>query len=121
MSAERLSGPIQLVNNLLKAWKLETKDAVRLLGFEAADQALVSAILAGRTTAEGSGFKDRVAYLIQIRSTLFSLFEDEDVESEWLRESQPMLQNNKPMELLLEGSMENLLLVKEYCDEVAGM
>ena len=92
-----------------------------MLGFEAADEALVSAILDGRTTAAGSDFKDRVAYLIQIRSTLFSLFRDEDVESEWLRESQSMLQNNTPMELLLEGSMENLLLVKEYCDEVAGM
>ena len=31
-----------------------------------------------------------------------------------------MLDDLVPMHLLLEGSMENLLLVKEYVDAVAG-
>ena len=92
-----------------------------MLGYEVDDQSLVNAILDGRETPKGRDFKDRVAYLIWIRSTLFSLFRNENVEREWLREPQAMLRNSIPMELLLEGSMENLLLVKEFCDEVAGM
>lgn len=117
----RLFGPIQIIKNLLETWELETRDAVKLLGYEVGNQSLVNDILDGHATPEGRDFKDRVAYLIQVRSTLFSLFRDENVERKWLREPQVMLGNRTPMELLLEGSMENLLLVKEFCDEVAGM
>ena len=97
------------------------KDAAILLGFEASDQSSVSDILNGRVKIDRRDIKDRIAYLIQIRSTLFSLFRAEDIENEWLRETHAMLGNRAPLDLLLEGSMENLLLVKEFCDEAAGI
>ena len=45
---------------------------------------------------------------------------DVEVENEWLRESHETLNGQIPMDLLLEGSMENLLLVKEYVEVAAG-
>ena len=51
---------------------------------------------------------------------LFALFGDETEENDWLRESQPSLDGQVPMQLLLEGSMENLLLVKEYVEAATG-
>ena len=45
---------------------------------------------------------------------------DEDMENEWLRECHEMLDDKAPMDLLLDGSMENLLLVKEYMEAAAG-
>ena len=45
---------------------------------------------------------------------------DEDMENEWLRERHEMLDDKAPMDLLLDGSMENLLLVKEYVEAAAG-
>ena len=41
---------------------------------------------------------------------------DEAVENDWLRETHATLDGQVPMDLLLEGSMENLLLVKEYVE-----
>ena len=64
--------------------------------------------------------RDRIAHLFQIRKTLSSLFRDLDVENEWLREQHTLLDGQEPLKLLLGGSMEDLLLVKEYVDAAAG-
>ena len=117
---DRLTGPIQFINNLLKVWKLKPDDAVLLLGFERSDKSYVDSLLNGRVTLMGRDIKDRIAYLFQIRRTLSALFLSEDIENEWLREPHSMLNDQVLIDLLLEGAMENLLLVKEYVDMVAG-
>ena len=68
----------------------------------------------------GRDAKNRIAYLFRIRKMLSALFGDKNVENEWLRERHEMLDDKAPMDLLLEGSMENLLLVKEYVEAAAG-
>lgn len=95
-------------------------DAVLLLGFDQADNNLVRAILAGVVDLHGRDVRDRIAHLFHIRATLSSLFRDLDVENEWLREPHTLLDEREPLELLLGGSMEDLLLVKEYVDAAAG-
>ena len=116
----RLSGPVQFIKKLLEAWRLEEKDAASLLGLEPSDLRHAADLLAGRAAIEGRDAKDRIAYLFLIRATLDSLLRDEEVENDWLRAPHAMLDDKAPMTLLLEGSMENLLLVKEYVEVVAG-
>lgn len=77
-------------------------------------------VLQGYATLRGRDANDRIAHLFQIRKLLSALFQDEAVENEWLRETRDALQGKTPMNLLLEGSMENLLLVKEYVEVVTG-
>lgn len=113
----RLSGPIQFLRRLLETWHLTNADAVQLLGLEASD---VTDLLQGHVPLKGRDAKDRIAYLFRIRKTLSSLFQDTEAENEWLREPHEMLGGQKPLELLLEGAMENLLLVKEYVAAAAG-
>ena len=113
----KLTGPIQFVEKLLKTWQLTPKDAVPLLG---GDQDYVSRLLRGSAQLAGRDIKDRIAYLFRIRQTLSSLFRDEDTENEWLREPHELLNGKEPLQLLREGSMENMLAVKEYVDAVAG-
>ncbi len=116
----RLTGPVMFVIGLLESWKLDRSAAVFLLGFEQPDSAVVERILSGSAPLVGRDAKDRIAYLYRIRSTLSALFRNEDVENEWLREPRALLGERTPMELLREGSMESLLLVKEYVEEIAG-
>lgn len=120
-SPARKSGPVRFVETLLDTWGLEPDDAVPLLGFESSEGGHVRAILDGRQPLVGRDIKYRIACLLVIRSTLFGLFRDEAVENEWLREPHPALDDRTPMALLLEGAMENLLIVKEYVEEVAGL
>ena len=120
---ERKSGPVRFIETLLGTWQLDPDSAIPLLGFESsevADVAYVRAILDGSQPLVGRDIKYRIACLIVIRSTLSGLFRDEAVENEWLREAHPPLDNRAPMDLMLDGRMENLLLVKEYVDEFAG-
>lgn len=121
LSPKRKSGPVRFVETLLGTWRLQPDDAVPLLGFESSEWAYVRAILDGSQPLVGRDIKYRIACLIVIRSTLSGLFRDEAVENEWLREAHPLLDNQAPMALLLEGAMENMLVVKEYVEEVAGL
>lgn len=117
---KRLPGPIQFVLKLLEYWRLEKHDVVGLLGFGQADTAHVAAVLDGKEHFRGRDVRDRIAYLFRIRETLRVLFRDLKVENEWLRESHSLLDDQSPLSLLSGGSMEDLLLVKEYVDTVAG-
>ncbi len=116
----RLTGPIHFFGNLLETWKLNRDDAVPLLGFEKTDRLYVEHLLNGHAVLSGRDAKDRIAYLFEIRRTLAALFLDEDVENAWLREAHTMLNDQVPMELLLEGTMENILLVRDFVDVAAG-
>ena len=116
----RITGPVKFINQLLATWQLPADSTCILLGFEPSDSAYIHNVLQGYATLRGRDAKDRIAHLLQIRMSLSALFRDEAVENEWLREPQDILNGKTPMELLLEGSMENLLLVKEYVELVAG-
>lgn len=113
-------GHIRLFDSILRTWQLHESDAVRLLGLEPSDKGYVAEVLAGRKALRDRDANDRIAYLIGIRMALFALFGDETEENDWLREPQPSLDGQVPMQLLLEGSMENLLLVKEYVEAATG-
>lgn len=117
---QRISGPVQFVLKLLENWRLSRDDAVLLLGFDQKDNGFVQAVLAGAADLHDRDARDRIAHLFYIRQTLSSLFRDLDVENDWLREPHTLLDNQEPLKLLLGGSMEDLLLVKEYVDAAAG-
>ena len=117
---KRISGPVQFVLKLLENWHLSRDDAVLLLGFDQEDHGFVRAILTGAADLHGRDIRDRIAHLFHIRQTLSALFRDLDVENEWLREPHTLLDGQEPLKLLLGGSMEDLLLVKEYVDAAAG-
>ena len=116
----RLTGPIQFVLKLLECWRLERQNAVGLLGFDLTDADHVAAILDGNEQLRGRDTQDRISHLFSIRKTLWSLFQDLDVENEWLREPHSLLDNKTPLSLMLEGSIEDLLLAREYVDTAAG-
>ena len=119
MAGGRLTGPIQFLLKLLEVWRLDREDAARLLGFRNTEMAHVAALLDGRQALLGRDIQDRIAHLFRIWETLRSLFRDLEVENEWLREKRASLEGKTPMSLLLGGSMEDLLWVRE-CVEVAG-
>ena len=116
----RVSGPVQFVLKLLESWCLSRDEAVLLLGFDQEDNGFVRAVLTGSADLHGRDVRDRIAHLFHIRQTLSSLFRDLDVENEWLREPHTLLDGQEPLKLILGGSMEDLLLVKEYVDAAAG-
>ena len=111
---------VQFLGKLLDAWKLGSSDAIVLLGMDPDDRSCAEDILNGRAILKGRDARDRIAYLYRIRKILSALFRDEEVENQWLREPHAMLNERSPMDLMLDGSMEDLLLVREYVEAAAG-
>lgn len=116
----RQPGPTLLLGRTLATWRLDELQAARLLGLDPSDAGHVADVLAGRKALKGRDANDRLAYLIQMRTALFGWLRDEEAENEWLREAHVALDDQVPMDLLLEGSMENMLLVKEYVEVATG-
>ena len=116
----RIADSGAFVLKLLECWRLENRNAVGLLGFDQSDADHVAAILDGNEQLRGRDAQDRISHLFSIRKTLWSLFQDLDVENEWLREPHSLLDNKTPLSLMLEGSIEDLLLAREYVDTAAG-
>ena len=115
----RLSGPVQFIVKLLEFWKLDKLDAGRLLGFEESDSDHVDRILEGTEYLRGRDVRERISHLFWICKSLRSLFQDLEVENEWLRESHALLGGRSPMSLLLGGSIVDLELTREYVDTIA--
>ena len=115
----RTTGPVQFIGRLISSWRLSTSDAVRLLGFNHEDLGYVEDILAGVRQPRGRDVHDRIASLFRIRAILSALFRNLDVENQWLREPHEFLDDRSPLELM-QGSIERLLLVREYAETFAG-
>ena len=111
-----LEAPVLFIKTLFETWRV-TEDAATLLGL---DERAAKDLFAG-APLNGRDLKDRIVCLYQIRKNLWSLLRDIEDENEWLREPHDILAGRSPLGLLREGSMENLLLVKEYVDMVAGL
>jgi hypothetical protein len=118
---DRLSGPVQFFLKLIELWGLEEKDACKLLGYELTEIKYVADVLSGVSPLLGRDIKDRIANLFVIRKRLAGLFNNIDVENEWLRGKQADLNSKSPLELLLSGSMENILLIKEFVEHISGL
>ncbi len=107
---------MQFVLKLLPRWNLDRSHASALLGFRDKEREHVEAMLDGKQPALSRDTQDRVAHLFRIHETLSSVFRDLEVENEWIREPHAMLDGQSPLEILLGGSMEGLLWVKEYVE-----
>ena len=114
----RLTGPVKFFAKLLEVWGLDNNDGAKLLGYE--DVRFVRDLLSGASSLRTKDVKDRVRYLFEIDAALGQLFRDEAVERNWLREPRPELDGYSPLDILLEGSMEKLLLVKQYVERISG-
>ena len=112
-----LAGPVRVFKKIIETWHLERSQAAILLGRQ---RDYVDRLLRGNAAPDGRDIADRIVCLFYIRKTLFELFRDEKTENEWLREPRDLLKGKKPIELLLEGSMENMLTVREFVDAAAG-
>lgn len=114
----RRPAPVKFFASLMELWHLGEEDAARLLGFE--ETGALHDLLQGRARLCNRDTKDRIRHLFRIRDALHSLFRNVDVEREWLREKRPELDGSSPLELMLEGSMENMLWVKEFVQRLSG-
>ncbi len=121
-SAERLkarkTGEIQFFEKLLHLWGLDEQQGAILLGFDKVTH--VRDLLSGATSIRRRDTKDRLKNLIEIRAALHTLYRDDAVERTWLRERRAELDNRCPLDLLLEGSMENLLRVRQFVEYLSG-
>jgi transcriptional regulator with XRE-family HTH domain len=113
-----ITAPVKFAVKLMDVWALHENEAARLLGFE--DEKGLSDLASGAATLSTRDMKDRVRHLLHIREALHSLFRDTDAEREWLREPRPELNGQSPLSLLVEGSMENFLVVSQFVQWMVG-
>ncbi len=117
----RVLGPLRFVASLLDAWKLDIASACALLGLEHHEVDVARALLSGVRSIEGRDLRDRIANLIRIRALLSELFAANlENENQWLRREQSALGGRSVLDLLLAGSMREMITAVEFVEYVAG-
>jgi transcriptional regulator with XRE-family HTH domain len=114
----RLAAPVRFVIKLMQLWEMADAEGAKLLGLER--EADLRDLTSGAKQLDTRDVKDRVRHLIRMREALHSLFGNINAERGWLREPRPELDGQSPLDLLLEGSMENFLVVSQFVQWLAG-
>lgn len=114
----RLTGPVQVVGRLADIWGLDVDQLAMALDYDCARD--VQDLLDGLLTLRGRDRQERVRNLFRIREVLNGLFRDHDVERTWLREPHDQLGGRSVIDLLLTGSMEQMILARRFVEHIAG-
>lgn len=114
-------GSVKFLAGLVRIWGITNQEVGCLLGLEETETFRLFGILSGATPIVGRDLKDRIAALLDIRSVLASRYDgDVEAERDWLRRQVADLEGKSPLETIDEGSIESLLLVRDYLMWTAG-
>lgn len=114
----RVAGQVKLFQIVVREWGFTDTEAATLLGFETA--ADIHDIWDGRRPVAHRDANDRLRAALRIAGDLEAIYGDKEVIRKWLNQSQEKLGGSSPKQLLTEGSMESVLLVKYYMAHLSG-
>jgi hypothetical protein len=113
---EPLPSPHGVIDAFVKTcqrWHLSTTDQVTLLGYKGSG-AFGRQFLDGRLSVVPQDIRDRSGYVLGISLGLGALFNDsEEAELRWLSEPRPHFGGRSAIDFMLEGRMENLMIVAQ--------
>ena len=114
----RVPGEIRLFEKVMEQWGLGETEAAKLLGYE--DPSILRALYSGRTSLRTIDEKDRLRAVLRIAGDLLALFRDEGEIRAWLREPKVRLGGKSAYDLMMNGSMEYLLYVRQFVEFLSG-
>jgi Protein of unknown function (DUF2384) len=104
-------GRIKGFRRFMEKWGFSRKDAAEILGFE--NEGLIGELYAGIEKVQQRDVRDRLRHFLSIAVDLDGLYDDDQNVRHWLDQPKKLFQGKTPRELLVEGSMENLLRVQQ--------
>ena len=102
-------GRIKGFRRLMENWGFSRKDAAEILGFE--NEGSIGELFAGIEKVQQRDVRDRLKLFLSLAVDLDGLYDDDEVINQWLDQPKKLLRDRTPRQLLVEGSMENLLRV----------
>jgi hypothetical protein len=114
----RRTGPVQVLNKIVKDWTLSDAEQARLLAYP--DTQSAADLLAGRISLRDADREDRVRLLYGIYRILFSLFPEPLDQQNWLRGANQNLRNKSPLEHMMEHRIPGMVSVKNLVERLAG-
>lgn len=112
------AGQIKLFQSVVDDWGFSELEAATLLGFEKSSD--IRDVLSGRRAIGQRDANDRLRSVLRIAADLSALYRDVAIIRAFMVQPQPRLGGATAKQLLTEGSMENLLLVKYYLAQLSG-
>jgi hypothetical protein len=109
--AVTVPGRIKGFQRLMEKWGFSRKDAAEILGFE--NEGLIGELYAGIEKVQQRDVRDRLKLFLSLAVDLDGLYEEDQVIIEWFDQPKKLLRGKTPRQLLVEGSMENLLRVRQ--------
>ena len=95
----------------MELWDFSRKDAAEILGFE--DEGMIGELYAGIEKVRQRDVRDRLKIFLSLAVDLHGLYDSDATIKQWLDQPKKLLRGKTPRSLIVEGSMENLLRVRQ--------
>ncbi len=112
---------VDVVVKMLDELEFSAADKAAALGYSLQDAADLPAILRRARSRTDIDIFDRLDFLIDIKSKLDALSNDDPVvQRKWLRTKQPFLENKRPLELIRSRHLDELVHVFSLLHDTTG-
>jgi hypothetical protein len=113
----------RMVLRLFDFWGLNNQQRLELLGMSESSRSQLPKFSRGEASlAKGRDTMDRVGYLLSIYKALELLYPyDEDIRDHWVTQRHAMLDNLRPIDVMVEQGMIGLAKVARFLDAQRGL
>ena len=112
----RITADVKVLLGLREKLNLQDEDIAGLLGLAKNDWWRVSNILEGRASVVDRDKQDRIRFAYQIFRALYDILQDENAVRDWLKENREGFDGEPPLNYMLSGEFEKLLMVRNYTE-----
>lgn len=109
---------VELAKALKHTWSISDRELALVLGIKPATSRSLFDVL-GDTDQPGDR-RERLNLLFDVRARLSALFDDLNVERQWLRAGNPVLGDRSPLDLLQTGRLRDLFKVEQLVFFLTG-
>jgi hypothetical protein len=114
----RMAGPVRSLIALFKRWGISDLQAAELLGQQSSS--FISDLRAGTAGLNTRDIQDRAKLILSIYEGVHTLLRQADAERSWINAKLEALEDSSILDIMLRGSIADLMYAKSYVDYVNG-
>lgn len=120
-SPEDRSALARMVTKAFANWRLETSEALGMLGLFEDDVNLLTRYCEGEPLSDHRDQLDRAGHILAIHKTLRMMFpHDREQAYRWMRTRNRAFEGRTPAEVVADEGFQGLLRVRAYLDRAAA-
>jgi hypothetical protein len=113
-----VTAPVKAVLSILRRWTIGDDVGAQILGTD--EPGYVADLRSGAASLKTRDMRDRARLLLDIYEGVFALLRNSEAEQVWIKIPRQDLDGQSVLDLMIEGSLRNLIRAQAFVDYVNG-